>query len=149
MGRIASTTSRLIPSDGRSGESIRCGFCGRELRLVYRIERGGRVNEIFEHCSCDEARRRGFAPFPSGEGRKLYPLPGTEPRRGVPERFRDAECDPEYVRRVEGGRWLYIHGEVGVGKTYLASAILNALAPGSPASSRPRWTWTGSIRWSR
>lgn len=53
---------------------------------------------------------------------------------GIPERFRQAsieKCRPQarqYVRELLGGskRGLVIRGNVGVGKTYMAAAILNA-----------------------
>ncbi len=73
--------------------------------------------EAAEAAEREQARRRRYAQI------------------GVPERFKSADinkCRPDarqYVRELLGGsrRGLVIRGNVGVGKTYTAAAILNAV----------------------
>lgn len=111
------------------GDSSRCEWCGRELE-PRGIMLNGRVAWVSsEPCGCEgeeraaaEAERRALAARECEEKAKFM-------RAGVKRRYLGAKVDtPEaraYVERFgsDGGRGLYIHGDVGAGKTHLASAL--------------------------
>lgn len=42
----------------------------------------------------------------------------------VPPRYRDSPLDVTHADELAEGRWVYVHGVMGSGKTFLASAIL-------------------------
>lgn len=103
-----------------------CRFCGKEL-VPFEVEiLGKRRQPDWLPCDCI-----GFRRWSDGQ-HEHYRILAEMQRRGtwdqpVPERYREASGGEDYARQVESGRWLYIHGDVGVGKTHLAAAILNVL----------------------
>lgn len=114
---------------GPKGEWPECPWCGRKLE-PRGIMLGGRIAWVTsEPCGCDgEARAAAEAEareLEAGERERI----GKLARAGVKKRYLNAKVDTVdtqlYVERFgsDEGRGLYIHGDVGTGKTYLASAL--------------------------
>ena len=110
-------------------EGTDCPFCGRILE-PRGVMLNGRVAWVaFEPCGCEgEANAVKEA--------EAYELKMRERERkvklirsGVKKRYLEATVDEvkaqQYMERFgsDDGRGLYIHGSVGTGKTYLASAL--------------------------
>jgi DNA replication protein DnaC/primosomal protein DnaI len=110
-------------------EGTDCPFCGRILE-PRGVMLNGRVAWVaFEPCGCEgeasavkEAEAYELKMREREEKVKLM-------RAGVKKRYLDARVDTEEAQRYmerfgsDDGRGLYIHGNVGTGKTYLASAL--------------------------
>ena len=110
-------------------EGTDCPFCGRVLEPRGVIMNGRVAWVAYEPCGCEgeaaaakeeEARDREARE----RERKVKLI-----RSGVKKRYLEATVDEvkaqQYMERFgsDDGRGLYIHGNVGTGKTYLASAM--------------------------
>ena len=105
-----------------------CEFCGKELEPIL-VEWDGKEYEMGYHdCDCPqavEARRKA-------EAEELERLRATEAARisadiessGIPKRYRYVSHERAYevAAAILGNRNCYIYGNVGTGKTTLASA---------------------------
>ena len=119
-----------VPFDDPQEE---CPHCGRQLDRAYYVSGGKVVLSLPEPCGCDgearareaeEAERRS-----SEEKRRDDERERRYKRAGIPKRFLGAQTERreaiEFLATFEErhGQGLYIHGAVGRGKTYEASAI--------------------------
>lgn len=124
VARRASTT----PSSARA-----CPFCGRPLRARYADLKGHRVFFGYEECHCDGAEadraRRDAAEAEERERAERERQLSRRRSAGVPRRYIDASDGraPKLADAMEGGRWLYLCGKVGTGKTTLLCATANEL----------------------
>ncbi len=113
--------------------SERCPHCGRALGALG-VELAGRVAWVSrEDCGCESAARERAEKKSADAQRAAERQRSRErellARAGVPRRYAGAAVDlPQvfaYIASFQGngGAGLYIHGAVGRGKTYAASAI--------------------------
>ncbi len=113
------------PKDG----GVECPWCGRELE-PRGIMLNGRIAWVTsEPCGCEGEVRAAE----ESEAREVQMREREHKARlmraGLKKRYLDAKVDSVetqlYVERFgsDDGRGLYIHGDVGTGKTYLASAL--------------------------
>lgn len=106
---------------------MKCEFCGKE-RLPIIIELKNKTFNVGHHpCNCKEATER------THELERLAKIAEEKEKErlinrlieisGVPKRYMNAKLYNEeiYEKALESG--LYIHGDVGTGKTHIASAI--------------------------
>ena len=115
--------------NGPKDDGMECPWCGRKLE-PRGIMLNGRVAWVTsEPCGCEgeaaaakeEEAREAEAKEREHRARLM--------RAGLKKRYLDAKVDSVetqlYVERFgsDDGRGLYIHGDVGTGKTYLASAL--------------------------
>lgn len=111
----------------------RCPHCGRALGALG-VELAGRAVWVSrEECGCEAAARERAERKRAGAEREAGERRSRErellARAGVPRRYAGAAVDlPQvfaYIASFQGngGAGLYIHGAVGRGKTYAASAI--------------------------
>lgn len=115
--------------NGPKGGEYECPWCGRSLE-PRGIMLNGRIAWVTcEPCGCDgEARAAKEAETREVETKERE-RKAKLVRAGVKKRYLDAKVDTVetqlYVERFgsDDGRGLYIHGDVGTGKTYLASAL--------------------------
>lgn len=115
--------------NGPKGGEYECPWCGRSLE-PRGIMLNGRIAWVTcEPCGCDgEARAAKEAETREAETKERE-RKAKLVRAGVKKRYLDAKVDTVetqlYVERFgsDDGRGLYIHGDVGTGKTYLASAL--------------------------
>ena len=71
-----------------------------------------------------EARRAFLAAGrESDEDRRYRELRAATVAAGVPERYASGAIDSRYVRAMASGRGLWLYGDVGTGKTHMASAL--------------------------
>lgn len=107
-----------------------CPYCGRELTKLGLLFQNQITWVSHEPCGCEgelEAERRD-ALFQEQERRANRER--RLARSGIQRRYWDAiaSMEPKSTRflsgyRKHGGGGLYIYGDVGTGKTYLASAV--------------------------
>lgn len=115
--------------NGPMGERAECPWCGRELEPRGFMLNGRVAWVTSERCGCEGEERAEAAERAREEEAKERQRKAKLARAGVKRRYLDAKVDtPEtrlYVERFgsDDGRGLYIHGDVGTGKTYLASAL--------------------------
>lgn len=111
------------------GGSAECPWCGRALE-PRGVRLNGRVAWVaYEPCGCEgeeaAAKEEEARESEARERERKAKLI----RSGVKRRYLEATVDEAkaqlYVERFgsDEGRGLYIHGDVGTGKTYLASAL--------------------------
>lgn len=110
-------------------DGVECPWCGRKLE-PRGIMLNGRVAWVTsEPCGCEGEERAAK----ESEAREVQMREREDRARlmraGLKKRYLDAKVDSVetqlYVERFgsDDGRGLYIHGDVGTGKTYLASAL--------------------------
>lgn len=75
-------------------------------------------NERINYAA-DMAREHGIL-----EEQRASKLEGMVMRSGIPERYRTVPSDMTRVGSIDAGRGLYIYGEQGTGKTWMACSIL-------------------------
>lgn len=109
-----------------TANTIRCAYCGKELEPRTLPGLHGHVNFGWKPCDCPGA-------VAERERKELDELEKSLQQRvkraKIPARYREAN-DPEakkYADMVAAGKNLYVFGEVGSGKTYLASSIAREL----------------------
>ena len=110
-------------------EGTDCPFCGRILEPRGVIMNGRVAWVAYEPCGCEgEAAAAKEAEAREREARERERKVKLI-RSGVKKRYLEATVDEvkaqRYMERFgsDDGRGLYIHGNVGTGKTYLASAM--------------------------
>lgn len=110
-------------------EGTDCPFCGRVLEPRGVIMNGRVAWVAYEPCGCEgEAAAAKEAEAREREARERERKVKLI-RSGVKKRYLEATVDEvkaqQYMERFgsDDGRGLYIHGNVGTGKTYLASAM--------------------------
>lgn len=110
-------------------EGTDCPFCGRILEPRGVIMNGRVAWVAYEPCGCEgEAAAAKEAEAREREARERERKVKLI-RSGVKKRYLEATVDEvkaqQYMERFgsDDGRGLYIHGNVGTGKTYLASAM--------------------------
>lgn len=102
------------------GKTDRCPACGAKLD-PFIVETFGTKHQVgYVPCSC-----KGFREWSE---RQLEDVPDPMWTPPVPKRYERATGGEDYANQVANGRWLYISGDVGAGKTYLAASILNVLS---------------------
>ena len=113
------------PKDGK----VECEWCGRELE-PRGIMLNGRVAWVScESCGCEGELRAAEEAAAREEAAIERERRARFMRAGVKKRYLDAKVDTAetqmYVERFgsDDGRGRYIPGDVGTGKTYLASAL--------------------------
>lgn len=128
--------------------TTRCDYCGRPLKACSVTILGKEVTVGYQECQCDEAKSRRVT------AERAESLKRQEQERaefgkklaaaGVMPRYMDAEHDKarEYADSVMQGKGAYIHGDVGTGKTHLASAIARELVS---RGAKVRFTSTWKI----
>lgn len=115
--------------NGPMGERAECPWCGRELEPRGFILNGRVAWVSRERCGCEGEELAEQAERAREEEAKERRRRAKLARAGVKRRYLDAKVDTPkaklYVERFgsDDGRGLYIHGDVGTGKTYLASAL--------------------------
>ena len=94
-----------------------CPHCGRPLKTTT-VEVCGHRMEVncWASCGCEESRL-------DGEG--VMPLERRCIAAGVPKKHLHAQAPDaeEIAGSAASGRWVFIHGPYGVGKTRLASCV--------------------------
>ncbi|WP_283169983.1 ATP-binding protein [Curtanaerobium respiraculi] len=106
-----------------------CPWCGRRLEARGVILNGRVAWVSRERCGCEGEMRAEKAAEAREEAAKERERKSKLVRAGVKKRYIDAKVDTAetqaYVERFgsDEGRGLYIHGDVGTGKTYLANAL--------------------------
>lgn len=118
--------NRIVQNNGHPtnilSKTETCQYCGAKLD-PFIIEVFGKIRTVgFGACGCEGSTRYSEMARSEGTGKPLQ-CPSC-----IPYRYRDARGGGDYVRQVMDGRWLFIYGNVGAGKTYLASAILKHLS---------------------
>ena len=107
--------------------SSRCQYCGRELRTEDFSLPGHRPMLITLPCDCaqaeDERRRERLKADREEMSRVLREV---WERANVPPRFRRVSADFDMAAPLSDGRWLYLYGENGVGKTRSACQTAKA-----------------------
>lgn len=128
-GFITPSEAKERGLNGPKGDCVECPWCGRELE-PRGILLNGRVAWVTsEPCGCEGEERAAK----ESEAREVQMREREHRARlmraGLKKRYLDAKVDSVetqlYVERFgsDDGRGLYIHGDVGTGKTYLASAL--------------------------
>jgi DNA replication protein DnaC/primosomal protein DnaI len=115
--------------NGPKDEGAECPWCGRVLEPRGVILNGRVAWVAYESCGCEgeakAAREEEAREAEAKERERRSKLI----RSGVKKRYLEATVDTteaqQYMERFgsDDGRGLYIHGNVGTGKTYLASAM--------------------------
>ena len=110
-------------------DGAECPWCGRVLK-PRGVMLGGRVAWVtYESCGCDGELNAAAEALAYEAAMKEREDKAKLIRAGVKKRYMEAEVDTVeaqlYMERFgsDDGRGLYIHGDVGTGKTYLASAL--------------------------
>lgn len=110
-----------------------CPWCGRVLEPLGAVL-FGRVRWIsHERCGCEGEARHEEAECEETRKHVEEAMARRVAASGVKERYRDARTSiPAIASYLDGyddnaGSGLYIHGEVGSGKTYAATALTRAL----------------------
>lgn len=129
---ITPAEAEALGLNGPERGDAECPWCGRALEPRGIVLKGRVAWVSCESCGCEgealaeeEARAREAARLAREEREKLV-------RAGVKRRYLDARIDAAEARTyvesfgTDAGRGLYIHGDVGTGKTYLASALARA-----------------------
>lgn len=112
-----------VPNNRRNlvlSKTDRCPACGSELEPFIFETFGTKHTFGFVPCGCSGYRE--------WSERQLHDVPEPMWNPTVPKRYEEAAGGEDYANQVANGRWLYISGDVGVGKTYLAASILKVLA---------------------
>ena len=135
-GEHASESGFITPEEAKErglnapkSGNAECPWCGRMLE-PRGVMLNGRVAWVaYEPCGCDgEATAAKEAEAREREARERERKVKLI-RSGVKKRYLEATVDEvkaqQYMERFgsDDGRGLYIHGSVGTGKTYLASAL--------------------------
>lgn len=129
LGRSLITVEEAKEKGFAEPQDVFCEWCGEPLEqrgIVF----GGRVAWIaHENCGCEgERAARAAAERAADDEKRLQEEKNLE-RAGIGKRFLQAKVDGKecenFIRRFgsDEGRGLYIHGGVGTGKTYTASAL--------------------------
>lgn len=101
-----------------------CTFCGRELPVEHKAF-CGRTFEITRDCDCTQSvEAREFAARELQAERFRHALDTRLKTASVPSKFREVPAIPTYRKQLRAGRWLYISGSVGAGKTTQAAIAL-------------------------
>ena len=105
----------------------RCEYCGKELPTRSFTPFGMKPVTVTLPCDCEkalEAKEREQREIDRAEMAEV--LKGVWERSGVPNRFRHVKADFGRAAPLFDGKWLYICGENGRGKTYAACQAAKA-----------------------
>ena len=112
-----------------SPRTTECRWCGRPLKERTTVLMGKTLRMGFEQCQCigakEERRRAEKAEEEAAEKSRESRLKADLSRAGVLPRY-VAASNPKaalYADSLASGKWLYLWGEVGTGKTTCAMAI--------------------------
>lgn len=129
IGFITPSEARERGLNGPKGGGVECPWCGRKLE-PRGIMLNGRVAWVTsEPCGCEGEERAAKESEAREVQMREREYRARLMRAGLKKRYLDAKVDSVetqlYVERFgsDDGRGLYIHGDVGTGKTYLASAL--------------------------
>lgn len=120
---------RLMGLDPGSPPKEACPHCGKTYRPLAMVALGKIHWITHEPCGCNGEKIEIKRDMDRQEARKRALAREKLARCGIPKRFLDAELDkPEllkYLAEFESshGTGIYLHGEVGRGKSHLASAL--------------------------
>jgi nicotinate-nucleotide--dimethylbenzimidazole phosphoribosyltransferase len=173
LGRLERLAARLAVASRRSRRA-RAGARGGVRRRPRRGRRGvsaypsavtAEMTRNFaraaRRCACSRARRRRAGGGGRGRGRRLGALPGVVParvRRASRNLLREpamtpAECDAALAagasaarRAADAGADVLVLGEMGIGNTTSAAALVTALTGAPPALTVGRGTGVDDAR---
>ena len=107
-----------------TSSEIHCPYCGKPYRMVTIPALWGIPERTFpsKSCGCEGeiAARRTYS-----YNQKLETREKTLRVSGIPKRYWDIPADDTYLEAIENGG-LFLYGDVGRGKTYLAIATMKA-----------------------
>ena len=107
--------------------SSRCQYCGRELPTKDFAPFGMRPMLITMPCDCEQAQTAAMEEREREEREeRANAFSEVWSRSDVPERFMHVESDFDMARPLFDGKWLYICGSNGVGKTRSACQAAKA-----------------------
>ena len=114
-------------------EAVTCEHCGRQLEPLG-AQFGGRFRWLaHEPCTCEGVALEEAAKKRAQQLRDEAAMAKRIEASGVKQRYRNATtANPQIAAYLErypehGGRGLFIHGGVGSGKTFAATALTRAL----------------------
>lgn len=103
----------------------RCPYCGKEypkITIPRLFGEGGRA--IYTtHCGCDGEMEAEHAEYVKARQRELAE---AWHKTGAPKMFWDVAPDYDSLEKINEGKWLYLYGPRGTGKTYRGCRILKA-----------------------
>lgn len=106
---------------------IKCKYCGKELPTQNFALFGSKPMLVTLPCDCEmaqnEAKREEYEAERKERARAFS---SVWSRSDVPERFIHVESDFDMARPLLDGKWLYLYGENGRGKTYTACQAAKA-----------------------
>jgi len=106
---------------------IKCKYCGKELPTQNFAPFGFKPMLITLPCDCEmaqeEAKRNEYE---IEQKERAEAFSAVWSRSDVPERFLHVNADFNKAKPLFDGKWLYIYGENGRGKTYAACQVAKA-----------------------
>ena len=124
-----------------SQRTTECRWCGKPLRERTTVLMGKTIRMGFEQCQCigakEECRRAAKADAEAAQKSRESRLKADLGRAGVLPRYDTAQHPKAalYADSMAEGKWLYLWGEVGTGKTTCAMAVTAELVK---RGKRPR-----------
>ena len=119
------TTAVSVFGNVASKAQPTCPFCGKELKTTTITVSGRTFNNLpcFGSCGCDRSAAKNAELEGKGDIEGNVRL-RKYAHAGIGEAFFKATVsEPEYYQAVKSGNSLFITGQVGSGKTFLASAL--------------------------
>ncbi len=111
------------------GDGYDCKLClNRGDSLHFRVDEAGHIREYMEFCKCMEVRKSIWRLRQSGLEKSIRD--NTFKRFTVTEPWQQAMLDMAQRYLAEGvkeGRWLYMGGQPGCGKTHICTAVAGKL----------------------
>lgn len=105
----------------------RCQYCGRELPTKNFALFGHKPMIITLPCDCEESKEAARkVEIERDRAEMAEVLRGVWQRSGVPRRFLHVTADFDAAAPLLAGRWLYLCGENGRGKTHMACQAAKA-----------------------
>ena len=106
---------------------IRCKYCGKEMPTQNFAPFGFRPMLVTLPCDCGQAQEAARQEELEVERQeRIEAFSKVWSRSGVPERFLHVRSDQKRAQTLFDGRWLYLCGENGRGKTYAACQAAKA-----------------------
>lgn len=117
-----------MTSTSNTGEnSNRCKYCGKELKMTDYALPGHKPMLVPTPCDCEKAQEDARREEEEAErSERIEAFSMVWSRSGVPNRFLHVRSNPAMAEPLFGGKWLYLCGENGRGKTYAACQAAKA-----------------------